>query len=563
MTSQPAAVRDRRSDPALITAADDSIVRSRSRLHRARDAWRSAVPWTTRGRVAVHHAVSATGTSETIGYQRAMLAVRAAGLVVLFGAVPLYPIVDPPTLLLAGAILAGTIAVQASRLRGDRSIADWRHFAALALAADGVVAFLIGQAYIENQNWIAFLAYPLLAFEGAVFFGLRGAAVAATAIIAIYAAQANERAVLGHSLSVGHQVSVATIFAIQAGFVGLFARVTRRVRGDLAALLRLASLLAHQESPTRIVQALDAHLHALLGGRVRSVALRRPDGGYDVLRWRSTDVRVITAEAVRAVSRSIGRDIEQDFAERRAVTLAVTEAVGDPLAAALGLPDWVRSITLVPIHADGAHVGVLPILWDVPRVPGLDDLDLLHGLADQTGVAFAQAQLRRARELAATDSLTGLANHRAFQDLLAGHLADARRRGGRVSILFCDLDRFKSVNDRHGHAVGDVLLRDIAEAVRSAAREGDVVARYGGDEIALILPGTDRGGAVEAGRRLQDRVRGVEGAMGVDVTVGIAVYPDDATTQDGLLAHADAAMYAGKRLGGGRVIDGAGLASDA
>jgi diguanylate cyclase (GGDEF)-like protein len=552
LTSRSAAARGRASDGAAPAAADDAIDLARGRLAR----WLDAPPWVRHHALSVHHAADGPGATEAIGYQRAVLAVRFAGFFVLFGAAPLYPHVDVAALALAGAILAVTIAVQATWLRGDPSSEAWRRFALGGLVADAVVAFLVGQTYLANSNWIAFLAYPLLAFEGAIFFGMRGAAAMAVVTIGTYEIQVFERAALGYPLSLAHQATVASLFAVHAGFVGLYARVTRRARGDLATLLRLSSLLAHQESPTRIVQALDAHLRELLGGRVRSVALRRPDGGYDVLRWRSPETRVIGPDAVATVSRTVGRDLEHDFAERRAVTLAIDAEGGEMLSTALGLPDWVRAITLVPIRTDGASIGILPVLWDTRRVPGLDVLDLLNGLADQTGLAFAQAQLRRARELAATDSLTGLANHRAFQDLLAAHIADARRRGGQVSILFCDLDRFKTVNDRHGHAVGDLLLHRIADAIRGAARDGDVVARYGGDEIALILPATDRDGALEAGRRLRRQVRSVDNAMGVDVTVGVAVYPDDASTQDDLLARADAAMYAGKRLGGGRVVHG-------
>jgi diguanylate cyclase (GGDEF)-like protein len=559
LTSQPAAARGRASDAAATTAADDALDRSRGRLAR----WLDAPPWVRQHALSVHHAADGPGATEALGYQRAMFVVRIAGMAFLFGASPLYPVVDLAALAAAGVILGATLVAQAAWLRGDRPPAAWRRFAAAALVADVVVGILVGQTYIANPNWIAFLAYPLLVFEGAVFFGMRGAITVAAVTIVVYEVQTFERAALGHPLSLAHQATVCTLFAIQAAFVGIYAQVSRRVRGDLATLLRLSSLLSHQESPTRIVQALDAHLRELFGARVRSVALRRPDGGYDVLRWRSPETRVIGPDAVATVSRTVGRDLERDFADRRAVTLAIDAEGGEQLTAALGLPDWVRAITLVPIRTDGTQSGILPVLWDTRRVPGLDVLDLLHGLADQTGLAFAQSQLHRARELAATDSLTGLANHRAFQDLLAAHIAEAGRRGDSVSILFCDLDRFKTVNDRHGHAVGDLLLHRIADAIRAAARDGDVVARYGGDELALILPSTDRDGAVEVGRRLRRHVREVDGGMGVDVTVGVAVYPDDATTQPDLLARADAAMYAGKRLGGGRVVDGSDIAADA
>jgi len=349
---------------------------------------------------------------------------------------------------------------------------------------------------------------------------------------------------------------------VYALFVGSFARVGRRVRGDLATLIEFTGVLSQQESPTRIVQALDARLRELLGARVRSVALRRPDGGYDILRWRSSETRSIEPGAVSGVSRFTGRDIEADFRDRRAVTFKITPGRDDGIIVGLGLPAWVRSITMVPIHSDGGLSGFLPVLWESPRVPSTDELELLHGLADQTGLAFTQAQLQRARELAATDNLTGLVNHRSFQDLLRRQIRDAESHSGRFAVLFCDLDHFQALNDQHGHAVGDLVLHRVAGMLKAGARNKDVVARYGGDEIALILPDLDRAQAAEVAERLRAAVRSAEGGMGVDLTIGIAAYPDDAIDQAELLARVHAATYAGKRRGRGTIVQAIEVAAE-
>jgi diguanylate cyclase (GGDEF)-like protein len=195
-------------------------------------------------------------------------------------------------------------------------------------------------------------------------------------------------------------------------------------------------------------------------------------------------------------------------------------------------------------------------------VPSIDELELLHGLADQTGLAFAQAQLQRARELAATDTLTDLVNHRSFQDLLRRQIRDAEAHAGRFAILFCDLDRFQELNDKHGHAVGDLVLHRVAGVLKAGARGRDVVARYGGDEIALILPDLDRVQAAEVAERLRAAVRSAEGGMGVDLTIGIAAYPDDATEQAELLARVHAATYAGKRRGRGTIVQAIEVAAE-
>jgi diguanylate cyclase (GGDEF)-like protein len=504
--------------------------------------------------VTLHRVAGQAAASETLGYQRVLLVVRSLGVVVL-AIVTAVSATGQPLLVAAAAVpLVATIAIQVTWLRRERTVASWRAVAFLGLVSDGLTAVLAGQAFITNPDWVGFISYSLIALEAAIFFGL-GAALATTGVlVAAYLGQVAERAAIGIPSSRDSVAAVVLVLFVNAVFVGAYGRVNRRVRGDLATLLGLSALLARQESPTRIVQALDGYLRTLVGARVRSVALSRADGGYDIVRWHTPETRVIPANAVTAIARAAGRDLQREFGERRAVTLAIEPDRDAMLVAAMGLPAWVRSVTLVPIPSDGAHGGILPVLWDTRRLPTDGELDLLHGLADQTGIAFAQAQLRRARELAATDSLTGLANHRAFQDLLGRHITDVRARGGQLAILFCDLDRFKSVNDPHGHAVGDLLLHRIAQAVMSVARSADVVARYGGDEIALVLPGAGREVAIEVAQRLRQEVRAAENGMGVDLTVGVAVYPEDATTQEDLLARADAAMYAGKRRGGARVV---------
>jgi diguanylate cyclase (GGDEF)-like protein len=535
------------------TADSDDALPARGRIARLLDHR----PFARTSRVNVHREAGVEGPRETIGYHRVMLAIRLAGAPLLLLVAPMASIVNVPILAIAAGMILSVAAIQVVGLRGNPSVEHLLRLAIVGVVGDSIAAYLVGEAFLANADWVGYLPYQIMALEAAAFLGLRAALLSVIASLIVLTIQLLERQALGFEIAPASAVTIALVFGIQAAFAGVTAAITRHVRSDLSTLLRLSALLAHQESPTRIVQALDARLREILGARVRSVALRRPDGGYDVLRWRSPEIRVISPETVSGVSRAVHRDIEQDFKERRAVTLMVEAGSTDPIVDALGLPEWVRSITMVPIHSDGAQTGILPVLWDSRRVPTDGELDLLHGLADQTGLAFAQAQLRRARELAATDSLTGLANHRAFQDLLASHIRDVRTRGGRLAILFCDLDRFKAVNDRHGHAVGDLLLHRIAETVRATARNGDIVARYGGDELALILPGANREAALEVGRRLRDEVRAVERGMDVDLTVGVALYPDDAETQDDLLARADAAMYAGKRLGGGRVVHGA------
>jgi diguanylate cyclase (GGDEF)-like protein len=204
-------------------------------------------------------------------------------------------------------------------------------------------------------------------------------------------------------------------------------------------------------------------------------------------------------------------------------------------------------------------VGILPVLWPVAKTPDRHELRLLYGLAGHVGLALVQRELREMRAEAATDPLTSLLNRRAIGDELAMFVARAGRAEGRVGVLFLDLDGFKLVNDQRGHEAGDAVLERVAGAVRSALRQGDVVGRYGGDEMLVVAADAGAGEATALARRIRAAVRGVAGEDGVDVTIGIAIFPDAGRTEADLMAAADQAMYRGKLRGPGHIVvaDGA------
>jgi len=170
------------------------------------------------------------------------------------------------------------------------------------------------------------------------------------------------------------------------------------------------------------------------------------------------------------------------------------------------------------------------------------------------GLSLAQGQLQRMRAEAATDSLTQLLNRRAISDELAAYVARARRSGGHAAVLFCDLDGFKAVNDLRGHEAGDDVLRLVGAALRGAIRQGDVVGRYGGDELLVVAADADADDAVLLAQRVRRAVVEAAGDQGVDVTVGVAVFPADGDTGADLMVAADQAMYRGKLRGPGHVM---------
>jgi diguanylate cyclase (GGDEF)-like protein len=149
------------------------------------------------------------------------------------------------------------------------------------------------------------------------------------------------------------------------------------------------------------------------------------------------------------------------------------------------------------------------------------------------------AELRLA---ASTDPLTGLLNRRAFEERLERELARTRRSGEPCGLLLVDVDRFKELNDRFGHASGDDALTALARTLAGAVRAVDTVARIGGDEFAVLLAGTDAEGAREAADRLTARA-------GIPISIGAATYGPDGQTADELSRAADAALYVAKRGG--------------
>ncbi len=163
------------------------------------------------------------------------------------------------------------------------------------------------------------------------------------------------------------------------------------------------------------------------------------------------------------------------------------------------------------------------------------------------------------RRRATVDTLTRLANRGAFEEALAREVARARREGSPLSVLLLDLDHFKRVNDAHGHAAGDAVLREVGARVLAAARGGDLVGRLGGEELAVALAGADLAAAVDTGERIRARVAaepidaGAGASLRVTVSIGAAALAGGDADGAALLARADARLYDAKHGGRDRV----------
>ena len=208
-------------------------------------------------------------------------------------------------------------------------------------------------------------------------------------------------------------------------------------------------------------------------------------------------------------------------------------------------------LVALPIQAIGALVALLALLfaftaWMARQI-----------LRPAAALEASRSQLRElyetAREAALRDSLTGLGNHRAFQEAVARMVEGARRNGTDFSLVLIDIDEFKRINDTRGHAVGDQLLEEVGILITETIRNTDAAFRVGGDEFALLLPHTDGEGALLLARRLlarglEDRARGGYRAP-ISFSAGVTACPEFGNTRLELEAQADAALYRGKRTG--------------
>jgi len=224
-----------------------------------------------------------------------------------------------------------------------------------------------------------------------------------------------------------------------------------------------------------------------------------------------------------------------------------------------------RSVIALPFFVDRQQAGVFLLRRGEGEAP-LDDEDV--AFADAV-VKAAVASIQRAHllesaradnvrlaALAQTDPLTQVLNRRALTDRLVSELDRARRYGHAVAVLMLDLDHFKAINDTSGHLVGDGVLKDTAEILRSAVRSADFVARYGGEEFVIVLPETSTEGAVTFAERLRERIAGTAFAGGqgaaltLSVSIGVSLFPGPRITSvDDLLSAADTALYRAKNDG--------------
>jgi diguanylate cyclase (GGDEF)-like protein len=220
-----------------------------------------------------------------------------------------------------------------------------------------------------------------------------------------------------------------------------------------------------------------------------------------------------------------------------------------------------KAIASFPLKRADRVVGVFNVAFSNPHEFSEDELRVLGLLADQAAIAIENARLyQEAQRLSITDGLTGLYNSRHFYAVLKKEMAWIDRSVHALSLIMMDIDNFKAYNDTYGHLAGDDLLQNLARLLRTQIRESDLAFRYGGEEFALLLPETDKLAAAQMAERVRALltthefiVKETGSPSHVTVSMGVAMYPSDATDERGFVYAADMALYAAKAAGKNRV----------
>jgi diguanylate cyclase (GGDEF)-like protein len=467
---------------------------------------------------------------------------------------------DPgPTSFVVAAALLLVVACSAAVSRRVQDSVALLRWGRLELAADAAIALAVLQVFAFDQFSSIWTVLVIVVLEGAFREGVRGALVtwaAATAVytgIQVHAAHVYPRTA---PLDVGSIVFRALVVGVVAWVAGqlasqLEAAIERHRRSEMA--------LAEQYADLKLIGRVSRAIAAGPEAREDVCAAVAEISGANVVMLFEPAGRVLRGTAVAGcplealpvldlddgVSGTVEAFDSGTFVHRRIARLpqAVASSADFPASAA-------TSTSFFPVLQDGRSIGVLVLAFDhemaelSPRVAAA-----LEVLAEEAAVAIARADAAvLLAEQARRDALTGLANRRGWEEALDQALALARRGGTPLAMLMLDLDGLKTFNDTAGHSAGDELLAGVAAVWSSRLRDSDLLARYGGDEFAALLPNCDLPDALRiAGNLLVDL------PPGAACSVGVAVWDrvEDAET---LLARADAALYDGKRAGGGRAV---------
>ena len=218
------------------------------------------------------------------------------------------------------------------------------------------------------------------------------------------------------------------------------------------------------------------------------------------------------------------------------------------------LPEQYKGYSVLPLKIDARHIGYL-------AASGIahNDRDKFHILAHQFLLGIRRSLLyEQVQELAIMDGLTGVLSRRFFLERCQEELERSKQFGYNFAFLMADIDRFKEYNDRYGHLVGDVILKEAARIIKGSLREIDLVGRYGGEEFSIVLTETDCQGALFAAERIRQAlesrsIRAYDEDLTATLSIGIAAFPGNGRVMNALIEKADQALYQAKQSGRNKV----------
>jgi two-component system, cell cycle response regulator len=348
------------------------------------------------------------------------------------------------------------------------------------------------------------------------------------------------------------EIAVAIVaFWVVALCTGFFSfvneRELRRSRDELRVLAEMGVALEQAQAPDEVIEILLAKAAEAFGFERGAVLLQGGD-----------ETRAIATGGIRHRNRSDEFQpdavVQQAWLTKGPVLVKTLDPRHNPMLAEL-LPR-ARNVAVLPLTADGEPLGALAVERGGPlgvRLP-IRTVVMLSQFAAHAALAARNARLLiEIERLAKVDGLTGLANRRVFESVLSREVARSHRTHHELSLVVFDVDHFKAVNDTRGHQAGDEVLRHVATALSSVAREVDLVARHGGEEFAAILPDCSRDQAVEVAERMRAAIA-ADPEIGVTISGGVASLTADANEGEQLVAAADAALYDAKRGGRDQIL---------
>lgn len=338
------------------------------------------------------------------------------------------------------------------------------------------------------------------------------------------------------------------VFALgTAAFSSINERELRRRKVDLEALTAMAQGLENETDARGVAQTLLNNVCDSFGFQRGAVVAAANGGNPSLMAFRGP------GEAPEAKP---GVDSVMQRAWDSHETVLVKQLDPDADAQLSALMPFARNLVITPLFAEGQPLGVLAVEYTPGTGPRIERrvIAMIQQFSAHGALALRNAWLlEQVRKMADTDALTGVANRRTFEHVLEREVSRAGRNGEQVTLIMFDIDHFKSINDTHGHQMGDEVLKKVAATLAAGCRDFDVPARYGGEEFAIVLPSCSAKESLVVAERLRRSLGEADNPVPITASAGVATFPTHAADPERLIAAADEALYESKRAGRDRV----------